>query len=388
LATDLLGSRSMGLVAAFLFLNFWGFGRHAGSGPRAKAAMVLFQVLALWLTGRKAWFWASLCGTLAFLTWQPTVIYPAAAFALALLQSDKGHRAPSALRALAGIAVPILAVSAYFGLYGALDAFFEGSVLFNLVHLDRGEWSVPGNVRQMVRAVYAGYSTTFVPLWLGLGMLPALLVRRLSNARYRVGRWLASDRFCALLLTAPLPLAWSLIDFQWYPDFYVFLPYAALGLAWALAPGYRALGKTGRIAQVVALVLACAVLVYSAAYTYQQTSSGGLAQQRAWAEEAVARYGGERVVSIGVPEALVLLHRSNPNPYVFVINGIDNRIDATTPGGFEGWLDQLAAYDPDVIFYGSTRGRFAPRLETWLESRYRRVTVGEWTLYVRPERAP
>ena len=174
---------------------------------------------------------------------------------------------------------------------------------------------------------------------------------------------------------------------QWYPDFYVFLPYVSVGLAWALAPAYRALGKTGRAVQTVALILVCAILVYTAAYGYRQTTSGDLALQRAWAEEAVARYGGERVVSIGVPEALVLLHRANPNPYIFVINGIDNRIEANTPGGFEGWLDQLAAYDPDVVFYGSTRGRFAPRLEEWLEKRYRRATIGEWTLYVRPERA-
>jgi len=387
LASDLLGSRAMGLVAAFLFLNFWGVGRHAGSGPRAKAAMLLFQVLALWWTGRKAWFWAGLCGCLAFLTWQPTGIYPAAAFALALLQSEKKARLSNALRVLAGIAVPLLAISAYFFLQGALYEFAEGTILFNLVHLDRGAWSVRGNVRQIFRAVESGYGTMFVPIWLGLGMLPILLLQRLSRARCRIVKWLSVDPFCALLLTAPLPLAWSLIDFQWYPDFYVFLPYVAVGLAWALAPGFQALNKAGKAVQIAALVLVCAILVYSAAYTYRQTTSGDLALQRAWAEEAVARYGGERLVSIGVPEALVVLHRTNPNPYVFVINGIDNRIEATTPGGIEGWLDQLAAYDPDVIFYGSTRGRFAPRIEEWLESRYQRATVGEWTLYVRPERA-
>jgi hypothetical protein len=163
------------------------------------------------------------------------------------------------------------------------------------------------------------------------------------------------------------------------------LPYIAVGLAWALAPGYRALGKAGKAVQTVGLVLVCAILIYSAAYNYRQTTSADLALQRAWAKEAVARYGAERVLSIGVPEAMVVLHRTNPTPYLFVINGIDNRIEATTPGGFEGWLDQLAAYDPDVIFYGSARGRFAPRLEEWIKDRYQRATAGEWTLYVRPE---
>lgn len=387
LVSDLLDSRALGLVAACLFLNFWGFGRHAASGPRAKTAMLLFAVLALWLTGRKRWFGAGLCGSLAFLAWQPTGIYPAAALALALLQSERRDRLPNALRVLSGIAVPIVAVSAYFGLHGALDEMVEGTILFNLVHLDRGGWSVLSNVRQIRLAVYSGYTTTVVPIWLGLGMLPVMLVRRLSQDHYRVGRWLSNDRFCALLLTAPLPLAWSLLDFQWYPDFFVFLPYAAAGLAWALASGYQALKQTGKAAQAAVLILVCAILVSSAAYNYRQTSSGALADQRAWANEAVARYGGERVLSIGVPEALVVMHRANPNPYVFVINGIDNRIEATTPGRFEGWLDELAAVDPDIIFYGSTRGRFVPRLEEWLQSRYTRVTIGEWMLYVRPERA-
>jgi hypothetical protein len=385
LASDLLGSRAMGLVAAFLFVNFWGFGKDAVSGPRAKAAMLLFEVLALWLTGRKAWFWAGMCGSLAFLAWQPTAIYPAIAFTLALLQSGNRRRMSNALKVLGGIAVPVIAVSTYFAYHGALYELVEGTILFNLVHLDRGEWSVLGNVRQILLAVYSGYGTMFVPVWLGLGVMPVLLVRRLSMVRYQIGKWLSDDAFCAILLTAPLPLAWSFLDFQWYPDFFVFLPYVAVGLAWVLTPVFQSLERTGQVVQTAVLVAVCAILISSAAYTYRRTASGNLALQRAWADEAVARYGGERVVAIGVPEALVVLHRTNPNPYVFIINGIDNRIEATTPGGFEGWLEDLARVDPDVVFYGSTRGRFAPRLEEWLESRYQRTTIGEWTLYVRPE---
>ena len=93
--------------------------------------------------------------------------------------------------------------------------------------------------------------------------------------------------------------------------------------------------------------------------------------------------GDAKIVSIDVPQILVLLHRTNPNPYLFIAAGIDNRIDATTPGGFKGWLEELERYDPSVIVLGRTTGKFEPMLTDWLQSRYRETTVGDWTLFVK-----
>ena len=90
-----------------------------------------------------------------------------------------------------------------------------------------------------------------------------------------------------------------------------------------------------------------------------------------------------KLVSIGVPEILVLLHRTNPNPYVFIVSGFDNRIDANTQGGFDGWLDELKRYDPSIIAFGSTRGRFKTKLISWLKIRYTAIKVGGFTLLVK-----
>jgi hypothetical protein len=148
------------------------------------------------------------------------------------------------------------------------------------------------------------------------------------------------------------------------------------------------MAQKSRALWVIVLVVACATLFATAFYTYRETASQELLLQRAWADEVLDRYGADiRVASIGLPEAMVLLHRTNPNPYVFIINGIDNRIHATTSGGFEGWLESLEAADLDVIFYGSTRGRYVPLLEEWLQSHFQQASVGEWTIYVRPERS-
>jgi len=385
LASHLFSSRAAGLLAAFVLISFWGFGRHAASGPRAKAAMLLFEVLALWLTARRAWFWAGLSGALAFLTWQPTAIYPLITVMLAVIQSRGPERIGNPLRVLAGILAPAFMVGAYFGFQGAFRELVDGLLLFNLVHLEREAVSYLGNVRRILVAVSGGYGAMFVPIWLGLAAMPLLLLWRLSQDRYKIPTWLSTDRWAALLLSAPLPLVWSVIDFQWYPDFYVFLPYVAIGLTWFLHLALRTLGETDKTSQTAVLVVVCVVLLVTAVYTYRHTSSQGLVQQRAWAHELLARYGSQaRIVSIGVPEALVLLRVTNPHPYGFILNGIDNRIEATTPGGFDGWLADLASLDPDVIVYGAARGKFVPRLEQWLETRYQRAAVGQWILYVRP----
>jgi hypothetical protein len=110
-------------------------------------------------------------------------------------------------------------------------------------------------------------------------------------------------------------------------------------------------------------------------------------QQKA-AAQVRARFGEEaKVVSIGVPQLLVLLRDRNPNAYAFIIRGIDREIALRTPGGFEGWLQELGAYDPDVIAFGKTSGRHKPELMDWLDSHYQREQIGPWILYVKEEHA-
>jgi hypothetical protein len=68
---------------------------------------------------------------------------------------------------------------------------------------------------------------------------------------------------------------------------------------------------------------------------------------------------------------------------VFIIDGIDKRIDKKTPGGFDAWLHQLKQYDPDVIALGPTDGRFKVKLVNWLQTHYRKTTIGDWTLFAK-----
>jgi hypothetical protein len=387
LAAALFASRSAGIVAALLFVGFWGFGYHAFSGPRPKAPMVLFATLSLFLAARRHFVSASVSGSLAFLTWQPMGLFAAAGVALAGLQAREGARLRAAAAALAGAAVPVLVVLAFFGALGALPALLEDTLVFNLLHLERV--AAPGLDRYLV-ALEAGYPDTKLLLVLGLGLTAAMLPWRLSTAGWRVGRVLREDPFAAVLLTFPAVVAWSALDFQSYPDIYVLLPYASLGCAGALHLGLDGLARRGWLPPAgrwAVLLLVGIALVGSAGLRYSSGRQLGLVLQREWSEQLGELAGPSgTVVSLGVPQVLVLLGRTNPNPFVFLCCGMESFVGSKHPEGFDGWLRDLAAERPSVIVVEGFRGPAAHRLEPWLRG-YRRVRVGRWAAFV-ADRAP
>jgi hypothetical protein len=89
----------------------------------------------------------------------------------------------------------------------------------------------------------------------------------------------------------------------------------------------------------------------------------------------------------------VLLHQKNPNPYIFITAGIDREIAAEWPGGFEGWIRDLEAYDPDGITFLSDGQTLQPgthltsehykELNNCLGSRYQTEKIGPWWLFVK-----
>ena len=198
------------------------------------------------------------------------------------------------------------------------------------------------------------------------------------------------------------------MDFQGYPDFYVFIPYVAAGFggflsflvgrvgeaggdAVVMPGGMRGLLTAGLCALLIAVAVVGSLVVVDPAKGVSSLSTEDrppdqrdLEYQMQAAQKIQERFGkGAKVVSIGAPQLLVLLDKTNPNPYAFVIRGIDCQIAVQTPGGFEGWLHQLEAYDPDVIALGQTSGQYAPMLLTWLKMHYEREEIGPWTLYVK-----
>ena len=388
LGSALFNSQKVGLLTAFTFVGYSGFGIHAASGPREKALMITFVVFSLLFTTRQKWFWAGVLSSIALLAWQPAAIYALIVVFLALVQAETGRvRVRNTILAVSGILAPVVVVSLYFWSQGAFQDFFDGAILFNLFYLERPFRSLWDHIIRPIEAVFSNYRSTAFSILIGFLMVLVMYVWRLRLYKSNLLKLIRKDNFAALLLTFPLIIILSLLDFQRYPDFFIFLPYVAIGFGWLLYIAYDSLLKikvNGIITQKLIFVTLCAVLLGSAATQYYAMERHELVEQRQWAEQIESQLApGDKIVSVGVPQALVLLHRTNPNRYVFLTAGIDGWIDAKTPGGFEGWLEELEKYDPAIILFGRTKGRFLPVLTDWLRSRYQEIYIGDWLLFVK-----
>ena len=290
---------------------------------------------------------------------------------------------------MAGGLIPLLFISGYFLYKGAFYDFIDGTFLFNITDLERPNTSIFSNIRNFFRAVYLGYTIMTIPIALGFVAMLFMFVERIKPYGNNILNWVSQDAYAILFLSLPIPFLWSAIDFQDYPDFYVFLPYTAIGFGWLLHHMVRSITNTDKITLLIKrsfIVVICMILIGAAAINYQATAADELNTQKAWAEEVTDRFGEEvKIASIGVPEALVLMHKTNPNPYSFIIYGIDNHIDATTEGGFDGWLQDLEQYNPSLIFFGVMHGKRLPKFEAWLAENYILSNIGEWKVFIRKD---
>src|SRR5215207_3823988 len=172
LGKSVFRSQAVGFFGALTFLGFYAYGYQTASGPEPKTPMVLFQALSLLLTSQKRWFWAGIFGSLAFLVWQPMGIFAVVTFVLAITR-PREERYSATLRALAGMATPLVAIVAYYYYHDALDDLLDGVFLFNALHLTRGQHTASPLILRMlsdqslftstIREIVSSYSTMLIP---------------------------------------------------------------------------------------------------------------------------------------------------------------------------------------------------------------------------------
>jgi hypothetical protein len=387
LGKRLFQSERVGVFAALTCLGFFGFAKSAASGPRPKTLVVLFGTLSLLLTGRKMWFWAGLFGALSALTWQPAGIFLLVTLLVAAMQPRK-ERLRAISLSLFGIGVPSVALAAYFISQNAFGELLDGILLFHLRYMTRPPSTLISHLTTPLINIFKSYRMMFLPIAIGSGMVFYLYFwrRSLHNS---LKDMLAGDEFSPLLISFPLFVMWSALDFQGGWDFFVFLPYVAIGFAWFLdiaVDGVKKyLGGEGRGWALRFITPAiCVALAGSAWLDLHINSEDGYLEQVAAAAEIERRFGKDvKLYSLGIPEVLVVMRRVNPTPYIVVLDGIDRQIHASTPQGFTGWVGELIAYDPDLIAMGPTGGKYIDELAAWVTPRYHREQIGPWLFYVR-----
>jgi hypothetical protein len=135
----------------------------------------------------------------------------------------------------------------------------------------------------------------------------------------------------------------------------------------------------------LSFVFSAELMAYHTRELFDERYSRTLAYQQEQASEILDRYGDNvTILCLGKPELFVVLNRTNPSRFLFLFMGIDNYIHAVTPGGFEGWIQELEAIDPDLIAYGRTpRTPHTEKLMDWIGINYTPAQIGPWLLFVK-----
>jgi len=348
LARDLFSSRLAGLASATAFLSFYGFIEYATNGPREKTPMVLFLVCALLAVERRRWFAAGFGVSLTALVWQPAFLVGMAAALTTLIALRASERSQASVRFIAGGLVPASVCIIYFAVVGALREFFDAFILINAKY-SSGDSLLP-NFGGKWETMQRGYG---VSLWTMVVGLAALTILTLV-AVYREG-WRAPARIpvAAVGAASLVALAWTFHDFNSWPDAYVLLPLAAVGIGGIAAELTKHLPDKAALTIVVAWVL----IALAVSVTYSTTQrSYVLERQRDSVEATLSQLPSDASIqSIGAPQPLVLSGSTNPTRHQTFAQGLASYVDDTWPGGLSGFAEWIGREQPTVISLDSRR---------------------------------
>jgi 4-amino-4-deoxy-L-arabinose transferase-like glycosyltransferase len=349
---DLFCSRLAGIAAAAAFLSFAGFIEYAADGPREKTPMVLFLVAALWSVTRRRWFAAGLFLSLATLVLQ--LAFPAAAPVLlvGLFTAAPGRRSRAIGEIILGGLVPVALTLVYFASVGAVGEALSGFLTINARYTASDP--ITANLAHNWANIRNGYHASLWVIVVGLVSIlflgVAALVRR-ERRQERSGLLaiaVAAGTVAALVLTYR--------DFDGWPDLFLLLPYAALGIG-GLAREVEA-RLPQRIAVPAALVWVVVAVTVAAVFSVTHRDDR-LVRQRAAVDRALAALPrNASMVAINAPQPLVLSGRTNPTRYVLLTSGLDDYVDDTWPGGIAGFARSVERQRPMLIAVAPSRRRW------------------------------
>jgi hypothetical protein len=320
LGRDRAVAGGLGLLA---YCSFGLLGVLPAVGNIPKLLMALGGSVAALLLYRRRWFWAGAAGALAFMDWQVGGLVGLAALATAALYGTPRLRA--VLRVVAGGAAGLAPFLIYYGANGALvdaarqvvgSSWFRGSTMMaqgGLSHrLDR--------IAQVASLACPSQTWLFGFAGAGMAVVVWWLWRRRREASARLLVPLAVYHFGVV--------AFSLVDFQYYGDFFLLLHSAAffLGVSWVALHAFvesRLDGSRRALVATVALVLACLLARPGPLrprlelVTPMAAPGATLADQRYVAQALDDRLGEGSVAFMENAELFFLIRRSNSLPMVY-----------------------------------------------------------------------
>jgi hypothetical protein len=384
LGKELARSIAVGLLAGASFMGFQGFLYQAAGGGRPKTAVVMLLVFGLLAALRRRWLTVGVLSTLGVLTWQPMVFLWGAAGVAGLSESTGRKRAVGFL--LLGSAVVVGVTVVYFWYHNAVLELFQGtiSVLFSI---DRDPQPLVSHVLHPLHAMWDGFQASYLVLTLGFVAVLAVAAERFPKWRHSALAF-AQDRWMPFFTTFLLFIGWSLIDFQGYDDGFPLLPHLAIGfgvlLNWCLARCTALSDMENQSLQRVGLGLLFIALIFPIAIDVKFNPGTGLEPQQEAVEQMMDKLGDGRLLALDAPEVLVLGDVDSVSRHVVIMTGIDQFIDKTETGGFEGWIADLDNSEIDMVVWQAPQGRHIPKLRKWVVSEFRPWRELEtWEVFIR-----
>ncbi len=352
IAKEFLGKEAA-LLSTLSFLTFEGFWLDSSSGFKPKTFMLFFFLLFIYLFIKENFFWAGVSISISTIIWQPVGIF--SIMGLTLLVKRKRELLNFILGGLSPLTLTIL----YFLFHKALQDLWEGAVVFNIKYILHS--SLSWNIEHIRRALIMGYRNSSALILLGLFLFPYLIKRAPK----------------ILLLCFPWPILWSLKDFQWIPDIWIFLPFSALGLGILFDKTEK------KITLTIISLLIIALLPFKVKGPRKWTLKAQL-------QEAldIKRTFGDNIITIGAPHFMAIARLKNPSKYVFVIRGIDRKIEKEFPRGIRGWFHFILRKNPKAIVYAHTYGPFINKYIEILKRKFPYTKKGKYFTLLLREKLP
>jgi hypothetical protein len=314
----------------------------------------------------RRWFTMGFFTALATLCWQPVLFVATAGAVIAVVLGQSGGRLKALARFAVGGLVPTAVTVGCYAAVGAFDIFWDDFFLINARYTQ--QISLVTNPDEAWRMLVEGYGPSLWLFLIGLAAITVLAVRAL---------WPTADRRDAVrvnvLATGAIlvaGVAWSLRAFNGFPDAFIMLPPAALGVGGLVA------GLASRVSLRTAVLATAAWTVAATAIgaTYAiSTRDDTLVHQRASVDAVLdALPPGSRILSVEAPQPLVLARQRNPSRLQLFGNGLIDYVDDTWPGGRDGYGRWVGRQRPTLIALGN-HGSVPDWLDPTLVRDYHRV---------------
>jgi len=354
LGSELFKSKMIGLWGSLSMLAYKGFAWQAGAGPRPKTPLVLFEILALYFLYKKKWFWAGFFGALAALVWQPALLFPFIVCFVAFIGIlRKNYRIKSLYLSLTGVATPFLLISIYFIYHGAFANFFDGYLWFHL----QNETRLMDNsflLKKIIVTVIENYKIMSIPIGIGVLMIFSMFFNSIWSRKTGFNTKIPLH-YLSIYLSFLLCFGWSLYDFQGYPDFFLLLPFTAIGFAKFINICINYFTGNIRFLSVkMCNIIVTAMLILiptQVAISNRIRNNLGLLEEQKMIAYEITRNLSEhdKVMSICIPEIMVLSKIKNCQPYNFIDSGVSSRIEYWHPDGLKGWFSDIEKCAPELI---------------------------------------